>query len=129
MKFELEIGTRGPGRITRYGPGEIVVGQTAFQGSILVSAMGDVQPWAPERFEDLAVTHFAALAALDPELVLVGTGSSHRFPAPALLEPLSARAIGVEIMDTGAACRAFNFLLGEDRRVVAALLAIQTASS
>src|SRR5690606_39868043 len=124
MKFELDIGTRGARRISSYRAGEIVVGDTPYQESILVSAAG-VQAWVPRRFEDLASQHFEAVAALEPEIVLVGTGAVHRFPPAGLLEPLASRGIGVEIMDTGAACRAFNFLLGEDRRVAAALLVIE----
>jgi uncharacterized protein len=128
MKFELDIGTRGARRISSYRAGEIVVGDTPYRESILVSA-GGVRAWMPQRFEDLAPRHFEAVVDLEPEVVLVGTGAVHRFPPAALIEPLSSRGIGVEIMDTGAACRAFNFLLGEDRRVVAALLVIEQGGS
>jgi uncharacterized protein len=75
-----------------------------------------------ERFDALSERHFAALADLAPELVIFGTGARLRFPAPALLRPLIERGIGVETMDTAAACRTYNVLLGEGRAVVAALL-------
>ena len=65
---------------------------------------------------------WSGLASLDPELVIFGSGKRLQFVAPAFLAGLYARRIGVETMDTQAACRTYNFLLGEGRRVVAALL-------
>ena len=77
------------------------------------------------RLEDLTEQHFAGLleaGAPTPELVILGSGRRLRFVPPALLRPLIERRIGVETMDTAAACRTFNILAGEGRRVVAALL-------
>lgn len=81
-----------------------------------------LRDWPPQSFTDLSHEHFSALLALEPELVLFGSGEVFRFPAPELTAALSARGIGVEAMDTGAACRTFNVLAAEGRRVVAALL-------
>jgi len=72
----------------------------------------------------LATTHFAQLATLHPEIVLIGTGGALRFPAPVLLRPLYDAGIGVEVMDTGAASRTYNVLMAEGRAVAAALLMI-----
>ena len=78
--------------------------------------------WAPARFDALALEHFALLAALEVEVVLLGTGARQRFPAPGLTEPLRAARVGLEVMDVAAACRTYNILLAEERRVAAALL-------
>lgn len=122
MKFELDAGAHDARRITSYRSGEIVIGGVVYRTSVAVGFDGSVQPWPPSAFEDFTDTHFELIAARQPEIVLIGTGGRTRFPAPALLAPCSRRGIGVEIMDTGAACRSFNFLLGEERRVIAALL-------
>ena len=80
-------------------------------------------------FESLASDHFARIAALKPELVIFGSGARLRFPAPALLRPLIDAGIGVETMDTAAACRTYNVLLAEGRSVVAGLLFSRDASA
>lgn len=81
-----------------------------------------LRDWPPQRVEELQPDHFAALLPLRPELVLLGSGARFRFPAPATLQALAEHGIGIEVMDTGAACRTYNVLAGEGRRVVAALL-------
>lgn len=122
MKFEPDAGAQNARRISSYRSGEIVIAGTAYRGSVLVSPDGRVDTWPPQAFADLAEVHFEVIAAREPEIVLVGTGARTLFPAADLLSPCTKRGIGVEIMDTGAACRSYNFLLGEGRRVIAALL-------
>ncbi len=78
--------------------------------------------WNCTGFDALQASHFEQLAALNPELVLFGSGERIRFPKPQWLQTLYARRIGVETMDTQAACRTYNFLAGEGRKVLAALL-------
>jgi len=78
--------------------------------------------WPPQHFEELMAEHFVVLLELKPEVVIFGAGRSFRFPATDLLAPLMSQGIGVEVMDSGAACRTYNVLAGEGRRVVAALL-------
>lgn len=78
--------------------------------------------WSPEHFEQLEPVHVEPMLALEPELVLLGTGARLRFPHPAFGAALMERRIGMEVMDTAAACRTYNILLGEGRRVAAALL-------
>lgn len=79
-------------------------------------------PWEPTRVEDLSVTHLAPLLEWQPELVIIGTGRRLVFPPQPLLRLFLERNVGVEVMDTTAACRTYNVLMSEERRVVAALL-------
>ena len=108
--------------ITGHGPGWVAVNGEPVRHSLVVSARGDRLDWHAPHFNALTPAHFEQLAALRPELVGFGSGDRLRFPAPALLRALVDQHIGVETMDTRAACRTFNILAGEGRRVVAALL-------
>jgi uncharacterized protein len=112
----------GQNAIARHGPDGVIVNGVEHRSSVLVPASGDVVVWPVAGFEALTEAHFEAVAALAPELVIFGSGPRIRFPHPALLRPLIARRIGVETMDTAAACRTYNVLLAEGRAVVAALL-------
>lgn len=108
--------------ITGYGPGWVSVNGEKFTSPVFVDAQKGAVLWECPGFESLAATHFDALAELRPELVIFGSGERLRFPHPSFLQNLYAHRIGVESMDTYAACRTFNFLAGEGRRVIAALL-------
>ncbi len=83
-----------------------------------------IQDWPPQSFEQLNRSHFEVLAEQDVELILFGSGAQLRWPAPDLLTTLMERGIGVEVMDTGAACRTYNILMSDRRRFAAALLMI-----
>jgi uncharacterized protein len=78
--------------------------------------------WEAPSFAGLKPSHFAQIAELKPELVIIGTGLRQRFPRPDLLKALINAKIGFEIMDTQAACRTYNILVGEGRQAMAALL-------
>jgi uncharacterized protein len=111
--------------ITSYGEGWIAVNGQRHAGSLVLASGGQLLPWDCQRVEDLTAAHFEQLANVmpePPELVVFGSGSRLRFVRPALLQGLMERRIGVETMDTAAACRTYNILAGEGRRVVAALL-------
>jgi len=108
--------------ISGYGPGWIDVDGTRVTGSLVLSSRGQRFDWECARYADLGEAHFARLAELGPELVLFGSGERLRFPRPAWLQALAARRIGIETMDTAAACRTYNILAGEGRHVVVALL-------
>ena len=108
--------------ISGYGPGWIAVDAERFSTSLVLGSRGERQPWPCGRFDELQTSHFAQLAALRPELVLFGSGSRLRFPRPQWLQPLVEQRIGLETMDTAAACRTYNILAGEGRHVVVALL-------
>ena len=78
--------------------------------------------WPPQALDQLREAHFEPILALQPELVLLGTGTRQGFVPPPLLKCFYAAGIGIEMMTTDAACRTFNLLAAEDREVVAALL-------
>lgn len=108
--------------VTAYGPGWLEVNAQRYGHALLLQPESPVRPWAPSTFDELSAEHFEPVAAAAPEVVLLGTGATQRFPHPRLLASLAARGIGVEAMDTGAACRTYNILMAEGRRVLAALL-------
>jgi uncharacterized protein len=95
---------------------------TVWRSSVIVPFRGEVTGWARTRFEDLQREDFDALLAWSPELVILGCGRGTRFVHPSLTRALIEARIGVECMDTQAACRTYNVLVSEGRRAVAALL-------
>ncbi|MBK7542161.1 MAG: Mth938-like domain-containing protein [Candidatus Competibacteraceae bacterium] len=111
--------------IKSYGPGWVKINETEIRHSVVVTAEQLIADWPPQTFADLEEAHFAAVARLEPEIVIVGTGARQHFPPPPQLRPLLARGIGVEIMDTAAACRTYNVIMLEGRRIAAALLMIE----
>lgn len=111
--------------VTAHGEGWVAINGQRYTGSLFLGGSGVVRPWPPTGLHELTVDHIAQLLADEetpPELVVFGTGKQMRFVKPALLQPLIDRRIGIESMDTAAACRTYNILAGEGRRVVAALL-------
>jgi uncharacterized protein len=110
--------------INAYGEGWIEVNGQKFTHSLIVSSLPGAVPgkWPVARFEALQSTDFDTLAASGVELVIFGSGKRLRFPKPDGLQALMARGIGLETMDTAAACRTYNILASEGRKVVAALL-------
>jgi uncharacterized protein len=114
----------GTNAVTRLGQGEVWIGGARHTGSLLVPWVGEVRLWRPSDAEAVIAADFAAVLELDPEVVIFGSGATQRFVSPALTHVLLERRIGVETMDTAAACRTFNVLVSEGRRVVAALLGI-----
>jgi len=120
MKFHL---ARAEGRnlFSGYGPGYVAVNGTRHERSLIV-LQDRVVEWEVARFEDLTEAAFAILAELSLEIVVLGTGAKLRFPHPSLTRALYAAGTGLEVMDTHAACRTYNILLSENRRVAAALI-------
>ena len=112
--------------ILAYGAGWVGLGNNGvaekIDYSVVIGSRGEKLPWDCQRFEQLTAEHFALLADMKPELVIFGSGTRLRFPPPAFLRGLMAQRIGLETMDTLAACRTYNILAGEGRHVVAALL-------
>ena len=108
--------------ISGYGPGWIGVNGEKISHNVIISSKGERIEWPPGGFEDLGPEHFARLALLDAEVVIFGSGPRIRVPRASWLQPLMARRIGIETMDTAAACRTYNILAQEGRSVVAALL-------
>ncbi|WP_394755218.1 Mth938-like domain-containing protein [Rhodoferax sp.] len=108
--------------ISGYGPGWVGVGSEKISTSVVIGSGGERLAWECSRFEDLSASHFELLAALHTELVIFGSGERLRFPQGAWIKSLIDKQIGLETMDTPAACRTYNILAGEGRRVVVALL-------
>ncbi len=132
MKFNLEINA-GNYYIQSYAAEEIGIlipstvsqaSQEIFHHSLVVTPRQLIRDWPPQSFEELSIAHFKLIAELQPELVLLGSGARLRFPHPNLTASLLEQGIGVDVMDTGAACRTYNILMGEGRNVAAALLMI-----
>ena len=121
MKFQPDTPS-GTNVITRQESARIWVGGNAFEGSLLVPWQGPVLPWDVPRFEALTEAHFARIAELSPEVVIFGSGQRLAFLSPSLYRSLIERGVGVETMDTAAACRTFNVLVNEGRHVVGAFL-------
>jgi uncharacterized protein len=112
----------GANTITGYGDGYVEINQTPYAHAVLLSSDGAIMEWPVKTFEGLDAHHFEQMIALKPELILIGTGSKQRFPKPELLKALIAAKIGFEIMDSQAACRTYNILVGEGRQVLLALI-------
>ncbi|MEP7058727.1 MAG: Mth938-like domain-containing protein [Caldimonas sp.] len=121
MKLQADR-MEGQNAISRHGADGVIVNGAEFRRSVVVPWRGSVLAWNVDAFDALNAGHFATIAALEPELVVFGSGVRIRFPKPPLLQALMARRIGLETMDTAAACRTYNVLLAEGRSVVAALL-------
>ena len=110
--------------IRAYEQGRIQVNETIVDRHVVVTAERLIADWAP-AFAELRPAHLEALRDLEPEVLLLGTGARLRFPGPDCMSVFLQQGVGVEVMDTAAACRTYNILLGEGRRVVAALFMIE----
>lgn len=121
MKLQLD----NPGEtkmFTAHGPDYVMVNGVRYGQSIVVLP-GEVRSdWAAAKFDELTEAHFAYFLALKPDVLLIGTGATQRFPRPILYRALIDAGIGVEFMTTPAACRTYNILISEDRKVIAAIL-------
>jgi uncharacterized protein len=108
--------------ISGYGPGWVGVGTDRITHSVILSSIGERIDWEARSYEELGPAHFERLAQLQAEVVIFGSGGRIRFPRSAWLRPLAERGIGLETMDTAAACRTYNILAQEGRQVAVALL-------
>jgi uncharacterized protein len=120
LKLHL-AGGAGLNLFSGYGPGYVAVNGARHERS-LVLFPGALESWAPDDFDALDAEDLAPLADRGLELVIVGTGARLRFPRPAILAPLAKAGVGVEVMDTQAACRTYNILVSEGRKVAAAVI-------
>jgi len=108
--------------VTGLGPGWVRIGATEYRENLVLTPETIATGWAASGFDGLADSDFAGLLSHEPEVVLFGAGPAIRFPHPLLTRALTDAAVGLEVMDTPAACRTFNILAAEGRAVVAALL-------
>jgi uncharacterized protein len=112
----------GMNAFTGYGDGHVVINGRRVATGVVVFADRLIEPWEAGPAECLAAADVAFLATLPLEIVLLGTGPRMHLIHPRIYAPLSAARIGVEVMDTPAACRTYNILLAEGRKVAAALM-------
>lgn len=121
--MKLHLANLGDTKLfTAHGPDHVMVNGERHDSSIVVLAGEVRRDWTIQGFDALSEAHFTYFLALAPEVLLLGTGARQRFPHPRLYRALTDAGIGVECMDTPAACRTYNILVAEDRRVVAAIL-------
>jgi uncharacterized protein len=113
--------TGGAFLVRSYAPGEVRVGDAVLHRSCVISAERLIDDWRPQTLDELSAADLEAVFALQPEIVVLGSGARQRFPDTKLLAAILERGIGCEVMDTGAACRTYNVLVSESRRAVAAL--------
>lgn len=121
LKLQLN-NISGINLFTGYGKGYVMVNHQRYEQSLVVLRDRVLTDWQPAGFDDLDAGDFALLAELAPEIVLLGTGERLRFPRPDITRALIEARIGIEVMDIQAACRTYNFLAAEERKVAAALL-------
>ncbi len=121
LKLQLNTSTNR-NIFTAHGAGYVAVSGQRFEHSIAVTSEQIFTDWQPKDFDALEEGHFEYFLTLRPEILLLGTGAQQRFPHPRLYRQLVEAHIGVECMHTAAACRTYNILMAEDRKVVAAIL-------
>lgn len=122
MKLRLDSGS-AQNVITACGDGYVEINKTSrYECGLIVLAEQVIENWVPGGVAELRVEDLSQVVALSPAIVLLGTGSRQRFPSPAVLRPLIDANIGYEVMDIGAACRTYNLLASEGRKVAAALM-------
>lgn len=121
MRFHQDSGSAG-NLIRSYGTREIRINDSAFNAPVIVSSSAIEAGPSIAAAVELDVSHAAAVLAHDPEVVLLGTGARQSFPSPEFGAAFLRAGVGLEVMDTGAACRTFNVLVAERRRVVALLI-------
>lgn len=108
--------------VTAYGDGWLALNGERLTHSVVFGSHGERFSWHCDDLSGLTVPHFERIAALQPEVLLFGSGPVLRFAPTALLRPLITAGIGIETMDSKAACRTYNILAGEGRHVVCAIL-------
>ncbi|MBD3755330.1 MAG: Mth938-like domain-containing protein [Gammaproteobacteria bacterium] len=108
--------------VKHYEPGEVKINDRRLQKSCFLNQKELVENWPCEHIDALTTEHLDALLALNPEVILLGTGEIQVFPAPQLFAYCSAKGVGLEVMHNLAACRTYNVLTTEDREVVLALI-------
>ncbi len=121
MKLHLTKAA-GQNLFTGYGDNYVSINQKNYEKSLIVMPETLIENWDASSFDDLNGSHFEFILSLEPEIVLLGTGKSLRFPHPSLTQSLTRAQIGIEIMDIHATCRTYNILMAEGRKVAAAII-------
>lgn len=121
MKLHLAA-TPGRNQFTGYGEGYVAINNQRYECAIVVTPEAVHQSWHVAGFDDIQAAHLQFVLSLKPEIVILGTGARQRFLRAELMREFAAAQVGVEIMETRAACRTYNILMAEGRAVVAAVL-------
>ena len=121
MPFQLDE-NNAKYQIRAYQPGYLKINDEVLNASVLISFDKLITNWPPQSVDELTAASLNQALALEPEVLLIGTGSKLIFLSPEIYSAFIGKQIGVEVMDTSAACRTFNALTAENRRVVAALI-------
>jgi uncharacterized protein len=108
--------------VTGYDAGGVEINAQRYTGSLIVLPETEPRDWPVSSFESLTTEHFAQILETAPDVVILGTGERQRFVHPRLTAALTERRIGVECMDSQAACRTYNILMGEGRKATLALI-------
>jgi len=108
--------------ISAYSAGEVVVNETAYRQSLILSPNSIHCPWPIASMADIDESSLQLVLDMNPEVVLLGTGEQQQFPEPSIMALFGQRGTGLEVMSNGALCRTFNILVAEDRNVVAAII-------
>jgi uncharacterized protein len=108
--------------VTAYEPGRVEVRGREYRNSVVLLPDQIIDSWRPQSIDDLQPEDFKILVELSPDVILLGSGGQQVFPPVVLYAPVIESGIGIEIMDSAAACRTYNILLAEGRRVAAAIL-------
>ncbi|MBK1717968.1 Mth938-like domain-containing protein [Thiocystis violacea] len=121
MRFS-EADNSGGHLIDGYGSEGLLIDGRRYRRGLILTPTRIIEDWGPTQAADLTAAHLEEVLALAPQILVLGTGARQVFPDPALYARLMQARIGIEIMDTGAACRTYNILMSEGRRVAAGLM-------
>ncbi len=121
MKLSLD-GHNRHRNIQAFDQHSITIGETRYAYSLQIDSQGQIQPWPIEHIDQLQLMDLQHLLDTEPDVILLGTGQHQQFPAMPLLARIMQLPVGVEIMDTAAACRSYNVLVAESRDVAAAFI-------
>ncbi|HET7395942.1 MAG TPA: Mth938-like domain-containing protein [Gammaproteobacteria bacterium] len=124
MKFTQDKPDGDTRVIRAYAPGRINVNDVLISRSFILSPNRLLEDWTPQQYGDITLDSLQAALELKPEILIIGTGPTLHFPEASIMADIQRRGIGLEILDTAAACRTYNVLVSENRSVVAALLMI-----
>ncbi len=120
MKFTLDART-DINLIRSYADGEVRINELVLRAPCIVTAQQLVLDWRARTLATLALEDLEQIFALQPDVVLLGTGAKQVFPDRVIRQAFATRKVGLEVMDLGGACRTYNILVQEERRVAAAL--------
>jgi uncharacterized protein len=112
----------GRNSIQAYQPGQITINERDYNQSLILSATEIVTPWPVTNIDELSAEQMQTIVDQKPEVILLGTGEKQQFPDIEIIGYFAQLGLGLEVMNTGAACRTFNILVAEDRQVVAAII-------